>query len=105
MDNVERKVGEPDLVLGAVFDLSSAREVCGEVLAIGGGHLAEVGPGFEAERGRKRADDLLLAQSHLLWNVWRDFEMDLLKVRSFDLTARGLVLISSRRADEHDVCA
>lgn len=41
---VERKVGEQDLILGAVFDIESVREVCKEVLAIGGGHLAEVSP-------------------------------------------------------------
>jgi len=42
--DVERKVGEQDPILGAVFDIESVREVCKEVLAIGGAHLAEVGP-------------------------------------------------------------
>lgn len=42
MEDVERKIGDEDVVLGAVFDLDAAREVRKEVLAIGGGHLAEV---------------------------------------------------------------
>lgn len=42
MEDVKRKIGDEDVVLGAVFDLDAAREVRNEVLAIGGGHLAEV---------------------------------------------------------------
>lgn len=42
MEEAQRKVGEPDLVLGAVFGLEAVRAVCDEVLAVGGGHLVEV---------------------------------------------------------------
>ncbi|GAA5883970.1 hypothetical protein JCM6882_002087 [Rhodosporidiobolus microsporus] len=58
MQPADRKVGEPDQLLGVVFALSEVREICEEVLKRGGGHLS---------------------QSSSLWAIWRDFEMDLLK--------------------------
>lgn len=42
MEDVERKVGEPDQVLGAAFSLEAVRDGRRETLANGGGHLAEV---------------------------------------------------------------
>ena len=42
MEDVERKVGEADEILGALFGLESVRGVCKEVLEIGEMHLVEV---------------------------------------------------------------
>ncbi|TNY18454.1 hypothetical protein DMC30DRAFT_53948 [Rhodotorula diobovata] len=56
MEPASRKVGEPDELLGVVFSLEEVRGVCDEVLKIAGAHIAEV------------------------WTLWRDFEMDLLKL-------------------------
>ncbi|GAA5825178.1 hypothetical protein JCM5353_002251 [Sporobolomyces roseus] len=53
----ERKVGQEDPLLGVVFSLEAVRDICQEVLSTGGVHLSE---------------------STKLWNVWRDFETDLL---------------------------
>ncbi|POY75020.1 hypothetical protein BMF94_1996 [Rhodotorula taiwanensis] len=58
MQPAERKVGEPDQLLGVVFSLEEVRDIREEVLAVGGTHLTE---------------------SSGLWKLWKDFEMDLLK--------------------------
>lgn len=42
MEDVERKVGEADEILGALFGLESVRGVCQEILEVGGAHLVEV---------------------------------------------------------------
>ncbi|GAA5974409.1 hypothetical protein JCM21900_003545, partial [Sporobolomyces salmonicolor] len=60
MAPAERRVGEPDPLLGVVFSAEAVREICQEVMSVGGMHLSE---------------------STALWNVWRDMEMDLLKAR------------------------
>ncbi|GAA5845158.1 hypothetical protein JCM3766R1_002090 [Sporobolomyces carnicolor] len=57
MEPAQRKVGEEDPLLGVVFSIEAVREICQEVLKSGGEHLAE---------------------SPKLWNVWRNFETDLL---------------------------
>ncbi|GAA5990216.1 hypothetical protein JCM11641_001820 [Rhodosporidiobolus odoratus] len=67
----ERKVGEPDQLLQVVFSLEEVKEIREEVLSRGGGHLSE---------------------SSSLWNIWRDFEMDLLKL---DNTPDQLAALSS----------
>ncbi|GAA5854941.1 hypothetical protein JCM9279_003579 [Rhodotorula babjevae] len=59
MEPASRKVGEPDELLGVVFSLEEVRGVCDEVLNVAGAHIAE---------------------SSKVWSVWRDFEMDLLKL-------------------------
>ncbi|GAA5897738.1 hypothetical protein JCM5296_000867 [Sporobolomyces johnsonii] len=59
MAPAERRVGEPDPLLGVVFSAEAVREICQEVMALGGLHISE---------------------STTLWNVWRDLEMDLLKM-------------------------
>ncbi|GAA5883487.1 hypothetical protein JCM16303_003825 [Sporobolomyces ruberrimus] len=57
MEPVERKTSEPDPLLGVVFSIEAVRDICQEVLAVGGEHLSE---------------------SSKLWNVWRNFETDIL---------------------------
>ncbi|GAA6026461.1 hypothetical protein JCM8202_005309 [Rhodotorula sphaerocarpa] len=69
MQPVERKIGEPDQLLGVVFSLEEVRELREEVLAAGGSHLTE---------------------SSALWKAWRDFEMDLLKL---DTTPEQLLVV------------
>ncbi|GAA6015137.1 hypothetical protein JCM10207_003614 [Rhodosporidiobolus poonsookiae] len=54
-----RKVGEPDQLMSVVFPVEDIRAVREEVLSRGGMHLSE---------------------SSKLWTIWRDFEMDLLKL-------------------------
>ncbi|GAA6038706.1 hypothetical protein JCM8097_002356 [Rhodosporidiobolus ruineniae] len=59
MQPAERKVGEPDQLLGVVFELEEVRSIEEEVLKRGGMHIKE---------------------SSSLFAIWRDFEMDLLKM-------------------------
>ncbi|GAA6059133.1 hypothetical protein JCM10212_003880 [Sporobolomyces blumeae] len=59
MQAADRKVGEPDPLLGVVFSVEAVREICQEVLSLGGSHLSE---------------------SSKLWAVWRDFEVDVLVI-------------------------
>lgn len=40
--NVDRKIGEPNPVLGALFDVDAVRAVREEVLSVGGLHLTQV---------------------------------------------------------------
>ncbi|GAA5836247.1 hypothetical protein JCM11251_001440 [Rhodosporidiobolus azoricus] len=61
MQPAERKIGEPDQLLGVVFALEEVREIRDEILQRSGSHLS---------------------QSSGLWTIWRDFEMDLLKMDS-----------------------
>jgi len=42
MEPAERKIGEADPLLGVVFSIEAVRDICQEVLAVGGEHLAEV---------------------------------------------------------------
>ena len=42
MEPAERKIGEADPLLGVVFSIEAVRDICQEVLAAGGEHLAEV---------------------------------------------------------------
>ncbi|KAI5481378.1 pre-mrna splicing factor 24 [Pseudohyphozyma bogoriensis] len=53
-----RQVGEPNLVLGAVFELDEVRIAEKEVLSLAGAHIARSGE---------------------VWNLWKVFELDLLK--------------------------
>lgn len=46
MEPVERKTSEPDPLLGVVFSIEAVRDICQEVLAVGGEHLSEVSPEF-----------------------------------------------------------
>ncbi|GAA5937957.1 U6 snRNP complex subunit PRP24 [Sporobolomyces koalae] len=57
MQPSDRKTGQPDPLLQVVFSLETVRDICTEVLNMGGKHLAE---------------------SSTLWTIWRDFETDLL---------------------------
>ncbi|BGP52072.1 Splicing factor [Rhodotorula kratochvilovae] len=59
MQPANRKVGEPDELLGVVFSLEEVRGICDEVLRIAGPHIAE---------------------SSKVWTLWRDFEVDLLEL-------------------------
>ncbi|GAA5869364.1 hypothetical protein JCM8547_008653 [Rhodosporidiobolus lusitaniae] len=68
--SVERKVGEVDQILSVVFSLDEVREIREEVLKKGGVHLS---------------------QSSALWSLWRDFELDLLKM---DTTSDQLAAVS-----------
>ncbi|BGP20599.1 hypothetical protein JCM10213_007133 [Rhodosporidiobolus nylandii] len=54
-----RKVGEPDQLLAVVFSLEEVRAIAEEVAKRAGAHLS---------------------QSSQVWALWRDFEMDLLKM-------------------------
>ncbi|GAA5875208.1 hypothetical protein JCM3774_004169 [Rhodotorula dairenensis] len=69
MQPADRKVGEPDQLLGVVFSVEEVREIREETLKIGGTHLAE---------------------SSNLWKIWRDFETDLLKI---DTTPDQLLVV------------
>lgn len=81
MQPVERKIGEPDQLLGVVFSLEEVRELREEVLAAGGSHLTEVSLSNSDLDPAPTADSPCFAiQSSALWKAWRDFEMDLLKV-------------------------
>lgn len=44
MDEAERRVGEPNPILGTAFGLEDVRSVRDEVLVAGGANLAEVRP-------------------------------------------------------------
>ncbi|GAA6013848.1 hypothetical protein JCM11491_000444 [Sporobolomyces phaffii] len=57
MEPAERRTAQPDPLLGVVFSIEAVREICQEVLTVGGLHLSE---------------------SSKLWSVWRNFETDLL---------------------------
>ncbi|KAK4054023.1 Splicing factor [Microbotryomycetes sp. JL221] len=57
--NVDVETKEANPILSAVFSLEQVREACKEIIVSGGNHLA---------------------QSHLVWNPWRDFELQLLKL-------------------------
>ncbi|GJN94155.1 hypothetical protein Rhopal_007229-T1 [Rhodotorula paludigena] len=59
MQPATRESGSPDDLLQVVFSLDEVRATCQETLALGGTHLAE---------------------SSKLWTIWRDFEVDLLKM-------------------------
>lgn len=55
MDGAQRKVGEPDLILGAAFGIDDVRSAREEILALAGPNIAEVRAGAGRGAMRERA--------------------------------------------------
>jgi hypothetical protein len=80
MDGAQRKVGEPDLILGAAFGIDDVRSAREEILALAGPNIAEVRAGAGRGATQAGADLCDLLQSQHVWLLWKSLEVDLTRV-------------------------